>query len=135
LAGPSFRVGHAYESTEAGIVIPVYLMQSDRNVRVEARLDTGAASCLFERVQAELLEIDIEVGVPQRFRTVTGSFVAFGHEVTLRTYDLEWSSIVYFHESSTFHGNFLGRAGWLDRIRLGLVHYDQQIFIESYDDG
>ncbi len=115
-------------------MIPVYLMQSDRNVRVEARLDTGAASCLFERVQAELLGIDIEVGVPQRFRTVTGSFIAFGHEVTLRTYDLEWSCLVYFHESPTFRGNFLGRAGWLDRIRLGLVHSDQQIFSESYDD-
>jgi hypothetical protein len=135
MAGPSFRVGHAYASTEAGIVIPVHLVQSDHSVRVEARLDTGAAHCLFDRLQAELLGIDVEAGIRQRFRTVTGSFIAFGHEVTLRTYDLEWSSIVYFHESSTFHGNFLARAGWLDRIRLGLVHYDQQIFIESYDDG
>lgn len=105
MAGPSFRAGRAYESTEAGIVIPVHLMQSDRSVRVEARLDTGAASCLFERLQAELLGTDVEAGVRQRFRTVTGSFIAFGHEVTLSTYDFGWSSIVYFHESSTFHGN------------------------------
>ena len=25
-------------------------------------------------------------------------------------------------------------SGWLDRVRLGLVHCDQQIFIESYDE-
>ena len=117
-----------------GILLPVQLLHSDRSVRIEARLDTGAAFCLFDRLQAELLGVEVERGIRQKFRTVTGSFGAFGHEVTLRTYDLEWNAVVYFHESSAFHGNFLGRTGWLDRIRLGLVHYDQQVFVEAYDD-
>jgi hypothetical protein len=104
-------------------------------VRTDARLDTGAAFCLFDRLQAELLGLTVESGLPQKFRTVTGSFVAFGHALTIRTYDLEWVSTVYFYEDETVHGNFLGRIGWLDRVRLGLIHHDQRIHICAYDDA
>lgn len=33
------------------------------------------------------------------------------------------------------HANFLGRIGWLDRVRLGLIGHDQQIHIRPYDDA
>ena len=79
--------------------------------------------------------IEVESGIPLKLRTLTGTFTAYGHEVTLRTYDLEWSAVVYFHDQmGRTNPNFFGRTGWLDRVQFGLVHYDQQVFIEPYDD-
>ena len=38
--------------------------------------------------------------------------MAYGHDVTLRTYDQEWSATVYFHDQTTRTiPNFLGRRG------------------------
>jgi len=61
-----------------------------------------------------------------------GSFIAHGHEVTLPTLELEWNAVVYFYAAATRQNNFLGRRGWLDRVRLGLVHHDQQIYLSGY---
>lgn len=96
-------------------------------------MDTGAADCLFDRFFGELLGIEVEDGVRQVYRTVAGSFTAYGHEVTLRTLGLEWSAVVYFYEAANQQQNFIGRRGWLDRVRVGLVHYDQQLYLSSYD--
>ena len=90
---------------------------------------------MFDHGVADSLGIDVESGIPLRLRTLAGSFTAYGHEVTLRTYNQEWSATVYFHgQGPRIVPNFLGRTGWLDRIRLGLVHYDQQIYVEQYDE-
>jgi hypothetical protein len=67
------------------------------------------------------------------YRTVTGSFLAYGHEMTVRTLGLEWSAVIYFYAAGNQHGNFIGRQGWLDRIRLGLVHYDQHAYLSPYN--
>ena len=90
---------------------------------------------MFDHGVADSLGIDVESGIPLRLRTLAGSFTAYGREVTLRTYNQEWSATVYFHgQGPRIVPNFLGRTGWLDRIRLGLVHYDQQIYVEQYDE-
>ena len=90
---------------------------------------------MFDRRIAEALGIEVESGHQLKLRTLAGAFTAFGHEVTLRTYCEEWSATVYFHDQALrTQANFLGRTGWLDRIRLGLVHYDQQIYVEQYDE-
>jgi hypothetical protein len=82
-------------------------------------LDTGASDCVFDRYYAVALGIDMEAGYRRNFRTVTGSFSAFGHEVTLRCLGLEWSAMVFFHESNDPANAFLGRRGWLDRLKAG----------------
>ena len=130
----NLRFGHSYESTSAGIVIPVFLVHGSESVEVKAKVDTGAAFCLFDRLHGETLGLDVEAGELQRFRTVTGRFAAFGHELTLRSYTFEWTSTVYFYEDLNSHGNFLGRSGWLDRVRMGLVHHDERIYVEPYDE-
>src|SRR2546426_5808083 len=73
-----------YASTD-GIDIPTELRVGNQRVELIARLDTGAAYCIFERRYAEALGLDVESGRPQRFRTMSGSFVAYEHEVTLHT--------------------------------------------------
>ncbi len=80
-----------------------------------------------------MLGIELESGVRQVYRTVSGSFLAYGHEVTLRTLHFEWSAVVYFYAAANQQTNFVGRRGWLDRVRLGLVHYNQQIYLSQYD--
>ena len=51
--------------------------------------DTGAADCLFDRFYADILRLP-EIGVERTYRTVTGLFQAFGHEVTIETLGLQW---------------------------------------------
>ena len=97
-----------------------------------AKLDAGAAHCIFERKYAEILGLEVESGRLQRFRTVAGSFAAFQHEITIQTLGIEFSAIVFFAQDATFNRNFLGRSGWLDRLRIALVDYDRLLFVSPY---
>ena len=87
--------------------------------RFPARLDTGAALCVFERGYAETLGLAVETGTPLRFSTAIGSFDAYGHMVTLETLGYSFDVTVYFAAEESFTRNVLGRRGWLDRVRLG----------------
>ena len=129
------RAADRYDSGSEGIVIPIRIVARGQTLQISAILDTGSEFCMFDHGVADSLGIDVESGIPLRLRTLAGSFTAYGREVTLRTYNQEWSATVYFHgQGPRIVPNFLGRTGWLDRIRLGLVHYDQQIFVEQYDE-
>ena len=54
----------------------IRLIHGDRSVELTARLDTGAADCLFDRFYADILGLP-DSGVERRYRTVTGSFRGF----------------------------------------------------------
>ena len=95
--------------------------------------DTGASHCLFERRHAELLNLEVEAGDPLAFRTATGRVEAFGHLVTIETPGLNFESVVYFLADERINKNLLGRLGWLDRIRLGLIDHDGVLYVASYD--
>jgi hypothetical protein len=120
-----------YEATSAGILVPIRLVHGDRSVELRARLDTGASDCLFDRFYSDILGLP-DSGVEREYRTVTGSFKAFGHEVTIETLDLQWSALVFFHAIGNPAHAFVGRRGWLDRVRLGIVHYEQKLFLAQY---
>jgi hypothetical protein len=102
-------------------------------VELIARLDAGAAYCVFERRYAEELGLDVESGRPQGFRTMVGSFVAYEHEVAVHTLGIEFLAIVFFAQDAAFNRNFLGRSGWLDRLRIGIIDYDRVLFLSAYD--
>jgi hypothetical protein len=40
---------------------------------------------------------------------------------------------VYFFADERINKNLLGRVGWLDRIRLGLIDHDGVLYVASYD--
>jgi hypothetical protein len=71
-----------------------------------------------------LLNLEIEAGDLRIFRTATEGVDAFGHAVELDVLGFKFESKVYFSGDERINKNLLGRAGWLDRIRLGLVDYD-----------
>ena len=127
-----FDTEYGYQETASGIMVPVVLALAGRNVELKARLDTGAADCLFDSHYAVLLGIDVSSGLGRNYTTVAGGFRAFGHEVQIRTFGMEWSATVFFHDSANPANAFLGRRGWLDRVRLGLVHYEQSLYLSQY---
>src|SRR5215475_7495571 len=116
-----FAVCHYYGP--ASITVPVTISSGNRMADFDAIVDTGASSCIFERTHAEILGLDVESGRLEYFRTATGRFGAYEHHVLLRTAGLEFHAPVYFAADPAFTRSFVGRKGWLDRIRLAIVHY------------
>ena len=128
----AFDAAHHYADALDGIEVPITLCIGRQSVELLAKLDTGAAHCIFERKYAEMLGVDVDSGRLQRFRTVAGSFAAYQHEITIQTLGIEFSAVVFFAQDSTFNRNFLGRSGWLDRLRIAIVDYDRLLFVSPY---
>jgi hypothetical protein len=129
-----FQAQYNYSGQQPGITVPIELGYGPNRVRLDAKIDTGAEFCLFGRGFGELLGIDIEAGERQELRTANSAFAAYGHEVSLRVLDFDFSLVAYFPLDSGIHRNLLGRQGWLFQVRLGLVDYDQAIYLSRYDD-
>lgn len=127
-----FDTTHGYTDAKDGIHVPITLAIGRQSVELVARMDTGAAHCIFERKYGEMLGLDVESGRLQCFRTVAGSFSAYEHEVTIQTLGIEFPAVVYFAQDSDFSRNFLGRSGWLDRLRVGIIDYDRMLFVGPY---
>jgi hypothetical protein len=130
----SFAAAHNYDTRQLGINVPVTLRSGAQAVRIDAAIDTGASYCIFERVIGEKLGFDVERGAPQWVGSVRGSFLTFGHEVSLAVLGIEVVATALFAAEESFTRNVLGRAGWLDRVRLGLVDYDGRLYLSHYED-
>jgi hypothetical protein len=124
---------HGYSGQGESLMIPVALRSGANRVAVAASVDTGASFCLFGTEVAEALGLEVTSGIRQRFRTANSGFEAYGHEVEIQVLGLATHSLVYFFADRMIDKNVLGRTGWLDRVRLGLIHYDSQIYLAPYD--
>ncbi len=128
-----FTQSCGYSGEDDSVVVPVVLRVGERQVRLAASIDTGASFCVFGSELAEALGLRLEDGVRLRFRTANSVFDTFGHEVEIGVLGLATNAVVYFFADPTIDKNVLGRTGWLDRVRLGLVHHDSQVFLAPYD--
>ena len=128
-----FQVRYRYDGATSGIIVPVEIAHGDERIALRAKIDTGAEFCLFERGFGEALGLPIEGGEKRRLGTMTGSFVAFGHRVAIRVLDIEFEIIAFFPESREIRRNLLGRQGWLQQVRFGVVDYDQLVYLSRYD--
>jgi len=126
-----FRFFHAYGTDE--VSLPVVLKSADRVANVLATIDTGSSHCVFQRLYGEALDLNIEAGERKMFRSAGGPVETFGHLVEIGAIDQSFESLVYFLVDPEIHKNLLGRNGWLDRVRLGVVHYDRELHISPYD--
>jgi len=102
-------------------------------VRLLAKLDTGAAHCIFERVYGEQLGFNIEDGQLRTFHTPTGKFQAYGHEVTITCFEWVVPSVVFFPAALEIGRNVLGRQGWLQQFRVALIDYDSVLHLSHYN--
>jgi predicted aspartyl protease len=128
----SFAKRYSYAGPGDAISLPVLLRSGQETITLVANLDTGAAYCVFERSYAEALGIDVERGVPMSFATANSCLQAYGHEVTIGTLNLEVHSLVFFFADENILKNVLGRRGWLDRLNVGIVYYDQLLYLGAY---
>jgi hypothetical protein len=47
--------------------------------------------------------------------------------------NLPFDSVVYFFADELINKSLLGRIGWLDRIRLGLIDHDGELCLAPHD--
>lgn len=127
-----FDLVHEYSLYEIGITVDATLQNGEYSVDVNAKIDTGSTYCIFERHYGERLDLNVENSNLVEIGTATGSFRAYGHEITLTVLGIETVSTVYFAESEYFDRNVLGRIGWLDRVKLGLIEQDGKLFLSEY---
>ena len=130
----TFQFHHTYDTLPSGIQIQAALKLGDEVVFTDAKIDTGAQVCLFRREIGEMLGLAIESGHRLVLAGIAGTLVAYGHQVTLHTLGLEFDSMVYFAEPYGLRRNLLGRAGWLQKVRLAIVDYDSALYLSPYQD-
>lgn len=125
---------YGHSDPRAGVTVPVTLDAGGAAAHLTASVDTGASFCIFERGYGELLGLDVEAGELEVFGTATGTFKAYRHPVTLSVLGNSFDTMVYFAGHEGFGRNVLGRRGWLDRVRLGLVDYEGKLYLSRYGD-
>ena len=91
-----FVTSHSYSNEREGISVPVLLKSGPNSVRIAASIDTGATFCIFRNELAEALGLDTASVPSKRFRTATGGFEAFGHDVEVSVLGVTTFSTVYF---------------------------------------
>jgi len=122
-----------YPDDPSGITMSLTLSYGTSSLRLVAKVDTGAEVCLFSNEAGRELGVLIEQDLPKTLNTLGGSLLTFGHEVTLRTGELVMTSLVYFAKYPGLPRNILGRQGWLRNLRLGLIDYDNLLYLSAYD--
>ena len=127
-----FEEVYHYDTLKTGITLPVSLLNNSLETSVQAKIDTGASHSIFQRIHGEYLGLDIESGDLLIFSTVMNNFRAFGHELYIRFLDIEIYAKVYFAEDENFTKSVLGRQGWLDRVKFGLIDYEGKLFLSEY---
>jgi len=125
---------YQYDTRQLGIPVPVALRIGAKTVSFSAHVDTGASVCIFDRSRGEAVGLDMERGCPQEIHTATGRFLTYGHDVTLSVLGIETTTTIYFAADDQFTRNVLGRQGWLNVVRLGLVDYEGKLYLSHYDD-
>lgn len=129
----SFTESVNYDAGQPSITVPITLSVGQARVDCDAKVDTGSSNCIFARNLGEELGLDIETGLRLLVGTVTGTFVAYLHEVNLSLASFEFSGLVGFAADKEFRRNVLGRRGFVEQIVLGLVDYEGTLYLSSYD--
>ncbi|MGH9755458.1 MAG: hypothetical protein ACREA2_21985 [Blastocatellia bacterium] len=50
----------------------------------------------------------------------------------MQSFDFSFQSLVYFAKEYELPRNLLGSIGWLRNLRLGLVDYEELLYLTSY---
>lgn len=130
----SFDRQHTYQTTSAGIEVPVSLFVTDETVEILTKVDTGATNCIFSHEVGDALGLEVESGQVERFSTPNGGvFTAYGHWVQMRCLGVHMDSLVYFAADPAFRRNVLGRRGWLEHVRVALIDYERLLFLAPYN--
>jgi len=124
-----------YPDVEQGINLDVVLSINTNNpISATVKLDTGSSFCIFQRHYADSLGLKVEKGIKKSIRTAKGNFTAYGHEVLLNFSNMEWTATIYFAQDESVPVSVLGRAGFVNILKIGLIDYEQTLFVSSYNE-
>ena len=121
-----------FDAGNRGISINTTLKISDKEISFPSKIDTGSSFCIFERRLGEELSFEIEEGLFQNVGTATGLFSVFGFRLTLQIENFQFDSLVYFAENENFKRNVLGRHGFLELVKLGLIDYEGKLYLSRF---
>lgn len=130
----TFRNRQPYELSDDKPAVRAKLICSDLFTDCVAYIDTGAIVCLFQRELADALNLNVEAGQRIKLGTLTGSLLAYGHDLTLQVGSLSFETTIYFAAEYSLSRNPLGKFGFLQLARFGMVDYDEMIYLSHYDD-
>jgi len=126
---------HAIEYLDSprnvGITIEITLIRGNRRRRIQAKIDTGAEYCIFQRDYADALDLDVTSGELITFDSAGGPFTAWGHYVTIESFDFQHEALVFFSDTYGFRRNLLGRRGWIEHVQLGLIDYQSKLYVSK----
>ncbi|MCI0390342.1 MAG: hypothetical protein MOB07_16450 [Acidobacteria bacterium] len=127
-----FDIAYSYPDDVTGIPVPVIVTYDGNSEKALAKLDSGSEFCVFTNNIGRLLGIPIETGLKKTFDTPGGLVDAYGHEVTLQSFGYTIASVVYFAASPALRRNLLGRQGWIRNFHIGLIDYDNLLYLSPY---
>jgi hypothetical protein len=130
----SFRDRQSYELRGDKPSVRTKLIFGDLFTDCVAYIDTGATVCLFQRELSDTLHINVEAGRHAVLGTLTGRLIAYGHELRLQVGALSFQTTVYFAAEYGLPRNLLGKFGFLQQTKFGLVDYDEMIYLSHYND-
>jgi len=127
-----FDIAYSYPDDVTGIGVPVIVTYGGNSEKALAKLDTGSEFCVFTNNIGRLLGIPIEAGLKKTFDSPGGLVDAYGHEVTLESFEHMTTSVVYFAADPTLRRNLLGRQGWIRNFHIGLIDYENLLYLSPY---
>ena len=129
----SYDVLYEYDLNKSGITLEVALRSGGLQERQWAKFDSGSSFCIFQREVGERLGLEIESELEDWVSTPLGLMRVFGHELLLETLGITFEAVVYFAAHHGLPRNVLGRSGWMQRLKLGVIDYEGKLYAGTYD--
>jgi hypothetical protein len=129
-----FKTEHVYASAAVGIEVPISIKIGGPPIPLRAKIDTGAAFCIFEKGYADALEIDLGQCPIETLATAGGKIEVRKCTVTVTCFDWQFDASVGFYVDDGPRRNVLGRVGWLDHFRVAIIDNECRLFLSHFDD-
>ncbi len=130
----SFSTPIHLDEDESGIYVTALLSVAGREVEINGYLDTGAAYCVIPRWAGERLGLNVESGQSITMRTGGGPMPTYLHYATITISTLTFEDVpICVAKYSAFDRCLLGRAGWLQKVRMNLITYDNVVYLNLHD--
>lgn len=116
-----------------GLCLPVILSIVGYEIEANAYLDIGATYCVVPREAGERLGLDVEAGEPTTLRTGAGPMPTFLHYANLTIDELSFEDVpICVAKHREFDRILLGRGGWLQKVRLNLIVYEDSLYLNLH---
>lgn len=104
-------------------IIPVTLRHGDREIRIEALVDSGASISTFQGDLAQVLGLTLEAGEKIYLQGIGGRVLGYMHEVQLQVGMVQMRCKIVFSNELISSVNLLGRADFFEHF---LISFDER---------